>query len=51
LPWLAHKRTTTIQGAPSVRLEDWRAAAPFTVDAATIAANTQPSFPLPPPQS
>ena len=48
LPFLKCKRTATIQGAPSVKLEDYLASAPFAVDAATIAANTDSQFPLPP---
>jgi uncharacterized protein len=51
LPWLARKRTATIQGGRAVRLDEYLAAAPFTVDPATIAANTQPGFALPPAQT
>jgi predicted acyl esterase len=51
LPWLAKTRTATIEGGRAVRLDQYLAAAPFTVDAATIAANTQPGFALPPAQT
>jgi uncharacterized protein len=47
LPWLTQPRDTTIAGGPSVRLDAYKAAAPFTVPAATIASRTSASFPLP----
>jgi predicted acyl esterase len=47
LPWLATPRSSDLAGGRSVRLDEYEAAAPFTVDAATIAANTAPGFPLP----
>jgi hypothetical protein len=50
LPFLRHARTQTIAGKRPQRLDDWLAAAPFTVDAATIAARTAPGFTLPPPE-
>ncbi|MCW2984629.1 MAG: X-Pro dipeptidyl-peptidase family protein [Conexibacter sp.] len=48
LPWLARTRASDLAGGRAVRLDEYEAAAPFTVDAATIAANTAPSFALPP---
>jgi predicted acyl esterase len=50
LPFLATARTKTIQGGPSVRLDYYKANAPFAVDPATIAAATSPTFVLPPKQ-
>jgi predicted acyl esterase len=47
LPFLRCTRTQTIQGDPSVKLEDYRAAASFTVDAATIAGATSSALTLP----
>ena len=48
LPWLPRDRATTpLDGGRAVRLDEYEAAAPFTVDAATIAANTAPGFPAP----
>jgi predicted acyl esterase len=47
LPWLAGPRTPNLAGGRAVRLDEYLAAAPFTVDAATIAAGTAPGFPLP----
>jgi predicted acyl esterase len=47
LPYLACQRTTTTQGDPSIRLEDYMANAPFDVDAATVAAGTAADFPVP----
>jgi predicted acyl esterase len=51
LPWLARARVSDLAGGRAVRLDEYAAAAPFTVDAATIAANTAPSFALPPPMA
>jgi predicted acyl esterase len=48
LPFLTYTRPDTIEGGPSIKLDEFRKDAPFTVDQATIAANTQPGFPLPP---
>jgi predicted acyl esterase len=47
LPFLRCRRTATIQGAPSVKLEDYRASAPFEVPAATIEQATDPAFTVP----
>ena len=47
LPWLSCARTQTIEGGPSIRLDDWKKSAPFTVDADTIKAATANDFPLP----
>ncbi|MCZ4493874.1 MAG: putative secreted protein [Conexibacter sp.] len=51
LPWLARERTSDLAGSRAVRLDEYLAAAPFTVSAATIAANTAPGFALPPAQT
>jgi hypothetical protein len=51
LPWLARHRSADLPGGRAVRLDEYLAAAPFKVDAATIAANTSPSFALPPAQT
>jgi predicted acyl esterase len=48
LPWLDCARTSTIQGDPSVKLEDYRAAAPFTVDSHTIEDATSTGLSAPP---
>jgi hypothetical protein len=47
LPFLTYTRPDTIEGGPSIRLDAWLKDAPFTIDQATITANTEPSFPLP----
>jgi hypothetical protein len=47
LPYVSCARTETIEGGPSVKLEDYLKAAPFTVPADTIAAATDPAFPVP----
>src|SRR4051794_11720458 len=44
LPYLSCRRTDTIQGDPSVRLEDYMTNAPFDVDPKTIADNTVAGF-------
>jgi predicted acyl esterase len=51
LPWLARTRTSDLAGGRAVRLDEYLAAAPFTVPAATIAAGTAPGFALPPAQT
>ncbi|HEY2637806.1 MAG TPA: CocE/NonD family hydrolase C-terminal non-catalytic domain-containing protein, partial [Solirubrobacteraceae bacterium] len=51
LPFLRHVRTATIPGKVPARLAAWKSAAPFTVDAATIAASTSPTFSRPPAQA
>jgi pimeloyl-ACP methyl ester carboxylesterase len=47
LPFLRHARPDTIQGDPSVRLENWLSNAPFEVPEATITEATKTDFPLP----
>ncbi len=47
LPWLKCTRTATIQGDPSVKLESYRADAPFNVPTATVAAAERPDFAVP----
>jgi predicted acyl esterase len=47
LPFLTCRRTATIQGDPSVKLESYRANAPFDVPAATVTGATDPTFPRP----
>jgi predicted acyl esterase len=47
LPYLGCRRTLTIQGAPSIKLETYRSDAPFTVPADTIAAATSSSLVVP----
>ncbi|HEY0632400.1 MAG TPA: CocE/NonD family hydrolase C-terminal non-catalytic domain-containing protein, partial [Thermoleophilaceae bacterium] len=47
LPFLGCKRTSFIQGDPSVKLESYLKNAPFTVDDATVKDNTSNSFALP----
>ena len=48
LPWLPRDRATTpLDGGRARRLDEYEAAAPFTVPAATIAADTAPGFPAP----
>jgi uncharacterized protein len=46
LPFLPAARVSDIEGAASPRLTAYRANAPFTVTPATIAASTNPDFPL-----
>jgi hypothetical protein len=48
LPFLSCARTDRIQGAPSVKLEEYRDEAPFKVAAETIAAAERKGFALPP---
>ncbi len=47
LPYLRCTRTATIQGDPSVKLEAYKAEAPFALDAATVAAAERPDFSVP----
>jgi hypothetical protein len=47
LPYLHCARTATIQGDPSVKLESYRADAPFTLPAATIAQAERSDFDVP----
>jgi uncharacterized protein len=47
LPFLGCKRTKFIQGGPSIKLDSYLADSPFAVDPATVAAATDPSFPVP----
>ncbi len=49
MPYLSCARTATIQGDRAVKLDDYKKNAPFPVAAATIAAATDPRFPLPGP--
>src|SRR6185312_1038504 len=51
LPFLAHTRPDHIQGEASVKLDSYRADAPFAVPAATIASSTAPAFGIPPQQT
>ena len=48
LPFLGCRRTQTIQGAPSVKLESYRSDAPFAVPAETIAGATSSDLAVPP---
>lgn len=41
------RRTATIQGDPSVKLDSYRADAPFEVSADTLAAATDPALSIP----
>ena len=50
LPFLGCKRTSFIQGDPSVKLESYLKNAPFQIDDATIKGGTLSSFALPPDQ-
>jgi hypothetical protein len=47
MPYLGCARTQFIQGNPSIRLEDYKDGAPFSVDDATIKDGTLDSFALP----
>jgi predicted acyl esterase len=47
LPWRSCEGGAAIEGGPSIKLDSYKAAAPFSVPAATIAAATNPSFALP----
>jgi predicted acyl esterase len=48
LPWRGCSGGAAIEGGPSIKLDSYRADAPFTVAASTISAATDPSFALPP---
>jgi len=48
LPWRSCTGGPSIEGGPSIKLDAYKADAPFTVAANTIAAATAPSFALPP---
>jgi hypothetical protein len=48
LPFLRCRRGRTIQGDPSIKLEDYLEGAPFEVSADTVSSATDPSFPVPP---
>jgi hypothetical protein len=50
LPFLGCRRTQSIDGNPSIKLEDWLENAPFELDAATIEDNTSADFNTPPDQ-
>ena len=47
LPWRSCNGGAAIEGGPSIKLDSYKAEAPFTVPASTIAAATDPSFALP----
>jgi pimeloyl-ACP methyl ester carboxylesterase len=47
LPFLQYSRPDTIQGDPSVRLDNWLSDAPFEVAEDVITAATKADFPLP----
>jgi uncharacterized protein len=47
LPFLSCKRTATIQGDPSVKLESYKSDAPFQLDDQTITGGEDKDFPLP----
>ena len=47
LPWLRCTRTSTEQGAPSVKLESYKAEAPFNVPAETVESSVRPDFAVP----
>jgi hypothetical protein len=47
LPYLGCTRTETIQGDPSVKLEDYKAGAPFAVPAATVQQAERTDFVVP----
>jgi predicted acyl esterase len=49
LPFLRCRRSTTIQGGRSIKLDSYLRDAPFAVPAATVAGATSPAFPVPPP--
>jgi predicted acyl esterase len=48
LPYLRCTRTETLAGAASVKLEDYRASAPFNVPAATVEQAERSDFAVPP---
>jgi hypothetical protein len=47
LPYLRCTRTETLAGNPSVKLEDYRASAPFNVPAATVEQAQRSDFAVP----
>jgi hypothetical protein len=47
LPFLSCKRTATIQGDPSVKLDSYKSDAPFQVDQQTLTSGEDKDFPLP----
>jgi hypothetical protein len=47
LPWRSCDDGAAIEGGPSIKLDSYKASAPFTVAAATIAGATDPAFALP----
>ena len=47
LPWRSCTGGAAIEGGPSIKLDSYKADAPFTVAPSTIAAATSPSFALP----
>jgi predicted acyl esterase len=49
LPFLRCRRTGTIQGGRSIKLDSYLQDSPFAVPAATIAGATSATFPVPPP--
>jgi predicted acyl esterase len=49
LPYMGCARPSTVEGAPSIRLEDYMKNAPFDVDPKTISDNTVAGFPVPGP--
>jgi putative CocE/NonD family hydrolase len=51
LPFLKYTRPGQIAGKRPARLDAWLAAAPFTLDSATVTGATSPGFALPPPQT
>ncbi len=48
LPFLSCQRNETIQGDPSIKLEDYLEGAPFEVSSTTVGAAVDQQFPLPP---
>jgi predicted acyl esterase len=49
LPWRSCEGGAAIEGGPSIKLDSYKADAPFTVAATTIAGATDPTFALPGP--
>jgi hypothetical protein len=47
LPWRGCAGGTAIEGGPSIKLDSYKADAPFAVPAATITGATDPAFALP----
>ena len=44
LPWRSCEGGAAIEGGPSIKLDSYKAAAPFTVDGATISGRHGPVF-------